>query len=100
MPEAWTKVQLDAAVQANPKALIDFSATWCAPCRLMQPEIEKLEKEGRIKVIRVDYDVNRALAQTTYGVSEIPTVLAYKQGKQVMRLEGMQTAEVMRGVLK
>lgn len=93
--KVWTAARLEAAAKADPKVLIDFYATWCGPCRKMEPSLAELTKEGKIKVIRVDVDANRELA-SQYGITEIPVLLAFKGGKQVLRMEGFQTTEMLR----
>lgn len=55
--------------------VIDFHATWCAPCRALSPRIEQLAQaySGKIKVLKVDVDKNRALAEAA-GIRSIPTL--------------------------
>ena len=64
--------------------LVDFLATWCAPCRALAPKIEKLANEhgGALKVVKVDIDKNRKTAMS-YNVRSIPTVLVFKGGEVV-----------------
>lgn len=93
--KVWTSARLEAVTKAEPQVLIDFYATWCGPCRKMEPSLAELTKEGKIKVIRVDVDANRELA-SQYGITEIPVLLAFKGGKQVLRMEGFQTTEMLR----
>ncbi|MCP4803878.1 MAG: thioredoxin [Proteobacteria bacterium] len=64
--------------------LVDFWATWCAPCRALAPKIEKLAAEygGKLKVVKVDIDKNRKTAMS-YNVRSIPTVLVFKGGDVV-----------------
>ncbi len=62
--------------------IIDFWAEWCSPCRLIAPIIEELanEYEGKVKVGKLDVDVNQQTA-IKYGVRSIPTVLMFKNGE-------------------
>ncbi|MFA9424063.1 MAG: thioredoxin [Sedimentibacter sp.] len=62
--------------------LVDFWATWCAPCRMIAPVIEKLadQYEGKIAVAKVDVDENQELS-IRYGIQSIPTVVLFKDGK-------------------
>lgn len=62
--------------------LVDFWATWCAPCRMIAPVIEKLSEqyEGKISVAKVDVDQQQELS-IRYGIQSIPTVILFKDGK-------------------
>lgn len=61
--------------------LIDFFATWCAPCRMMSQILEDVDKEldGKVKILKVDVDENEDLART-YGILSIPTLIIFKDG--------------------
>lgn len=61
--------------------LVDFYATWCGPCKMMEPILEKLSKEKDIKVIKVDVDQHEDLARE-YGVMSIPNLFLFKDGKR------------------
>lgn len=62
--------------------LVDFWATWCAPCRMIAPVIEKLAEQyfGKIAVAKVDVDANQELS-IRYGIQSIPTVILFKEGR-------------------
>lgn len=62
--------------------LVDFWATWCAPCRMIAPVIEQLadKYDGKITVAKVDVDENQELS-IRYGIQSIPTVVLFKDGK-------------------
>src|ERR1700712_2537937 len=67
--------------------LVDFWATWCGPCKQLTPALEKVTRaaEGRIKLVKIDIDANRALVQqlTQLGLplQSVPTVAAFWQGQ-------------------
>lgn len=67
------------------KVLVDFYATWCGPCKMIAPELEKAT--GNIKVIKVDVDNFEELARE-YGVMSIPTLILFEDGKEVKRTIG------------
>jgi thioredoxin 1 len=82
--------QFDAEVkQSAIPAIVDFTATWCGPCKMLAPTIEKLAKnyEGRVKVYSVDVDNARTLA-TTLGIRGVPTVIFFKDGIEKDRVSG------------
>ena len=64
------------------KILVDFFATWCGPCKMLGPVLEKAESE--VKVIKVDTDEFDDLARE-YGVMSIPTLVLIEKGKEVKR---------------
>ncbi len=86
----FTDANFDAEVLKSDKpTLVDFWATWCAPCRAIAPMVEQLAKQysGQVKVGKLDVDHNQRAA-TTYGVRSIPTLLLFKGGKVVEQLVG------------
>ena len=67
------------------KVLVDFYANWCGPCKMLAPELERLE--SNIKVIKVDVDEFEDLARE-YGVMSIPTLVLFEEGKELKRTIG------------
>ena len=65
-------------------SMVDFWATWCAPCRMVAPIVEELadEYEGQVKVGKLDVDSNQRTAMQ-YNVRSIPTILFFKDGEHV-----------------
>ena len=68
--------------------LVDFWAVWCGPCQMLGPIIKEIaETEKDLKVGKIDCDTQAALA-IKYGVSSIPTLIVFKNGKEVNRSVG------------
>jgi len=69
--------------------LVDFWATWCAPCRAITPAVEELATQfkGKVKVAKINIDDNQDTPQQ-YGVRSIPTLLLFKGGRVVEQIVG------------
>lgn len=74
-------------------AIVEFGAEWCGPCKAILPVLEELSAET--KVIKVDIDKQDPEALAKYGIRSIPTLIAYREGKQVNRLVGMQSKKTI-----
>ncbi|RPH48534.1 MAG: thioredoxin [Desulfobacteraceae bacterium] len=81
--------------------LVDFNAPWCGPCRLQEPVINELEQryKGKANVVKINIDENSNVAMKL-GIQSIPTIILFKNGKEVSRLVGLQTAATLNRVLK
>jgi len=76
--------------------LADFSASWCGPCKAMEPVIREMvnKYEGKATIMEIDIDTQRTLA-TDYMVQSIPTLIIFRDGREVRRLVGVQSEEVL-----
>ena len=76
--------------------LFDFTATWCGPCRIQKPILEKLEEEfgDKVEIKEVDVDQNQELA-ARYNIRVVPTLIMEKDGVEVKRFTGVTSASVL-----
>ena len=77
--------------------IVDFFATWCGPCKMMEPIIEKLAKtyEKDVKIGKLDVDEN-AETGMKYEIQSIPTIIFFKDGEMVDKLIGFQSEEMLK----
>ena len=81
--------------------LVDFHAKWCAPCGAQAPVIDDLEQryQGVADVAKLDIDNHKNIA-VRYGIQSIPTVIIFKNGREVRRFIGLQAAGTIDEELK
>ena len=81
-------------LESSVPVLVDFWAPWCMPCRMLAPTVEKLaeENEGKLKVCKLNTDENQNIA-AQYGIQGIPTLIVFKEGKEVGRTVGVMSKE-------
>jgi len=74
---------------AEGPVLVDFTADWCPPCRMIAPMLAEVaqEQDGRLKVVTLDVDVNPR-SQAAYGVLSMPTLILFQGGEPVKSLVG------------
>ena len=85
---------------ASGTTAVDFSAEWCGPCRMMAPILEELAKdlEGNTKIVKLDIDASQGKA-AEYHVTSVPTIIIFKDGKEVDRTVGVQDADTLKKLI-
>lgn len=81
--------------------LVDFTATWCGPCKALAPIVDQLaeELEGKVKVGKLDVDESPATAGK-YGVRGVPTVMVFKGGERAAQHVGLTTKNKLLDLVK
>jgi thioredoxin 1 len=71
--------------------IVDFTATWCSPCKMLDPVVTQLSQDwnGKAKFVKLDVDENSNLAMQ-FGVMGVPTLILFVNGNPVQRLSGYQ----------
>ncbi|MGZ3585772.1 MAG: thioredoxin [Candidatus Limnocylindrales bacterium] len=90
-----TDATFEELVLHNDKpVVVDFWATWCGPCKLVAPEMEKIAQkyEGKVDVVKVDVDANPML-QRAFNIMSIPTIAFFKPGAQPQGVVGFRPME-------
>ena len=80
--------------------LVDFHANWCGPCRMLAPVLEQVAKEvkGKASVGKIDID-NAQKTAAHFQITSVPTMILFKDGKEVNRLVGLRNAEDVKGFI-
>ena len=79
----------ESVVKADQQVLVDFSATWCGPCKQIEPFVKQLADEyaGKVKVVKVDIDESPGTA-AKYGIRGVPTLKMFKGGQVIAEQVG------------
>lgn len=84
------KATFSELIQGDQPVLVDFSAAWCGPCKMMEPILQETAKSlgDEVKIIKIDVDRNPAAA-SAYQVMGVPTLILFHQGKVMWRQSGV-----------
>lgn len=83
-------------LKSDKVSMVDFFATWCGPCKMLSPVVDEVaeEMEGKANVVKVDSDNIPELCET-YAIKLLPTLVFFKDGKEVDRIVGVCDKEDM-----
>jgi len=88
-------------LNSDKPVLVDFTATWCGPCKMLSPIVDKLADEfvGTYKVAKVDIDESGQTARK-YGIRSVPTVMVFKGGQKVAQHVGVTQRDKLVSLLQ
>ena len=89
-------------IKSEKPVLIDFSADWCGPCKMLAPILKQVKDSlgDRITILKIDVDKNQAL-EAKYQVRGVPTMVLYQNGKQLWRQSGvLSKEEILKTILE
>jgi len=88
------ETEFDSLLSSESLLVVDCTATWCGPCKLVAPLMDKLAEDygDRIKVFKLDLDSNKSVAKR-FGIRSIPAVMVFKQGEVMETLIGVRPYE-------
>jgi thioredoxin 1 len=95
------KSSFNTIINSSIPVLVDFFADWCGPCKMLAPILIEVKKElgDTVKIVKIDVDKNQALA-AKYQVKGVPTMLLFKEGKQLWRQSGVLQKNDIINVIK
>ncbi len=80
-------------INSSTPLLVDFSAEWCQPCKMMPPILKQVKQQlgDKVKIIKIDVDKNQAVAKK-FMIQNVPTLMIFKSGQTVFRQAGVLQA--------
>ena len=88
-------------VKSHPTVLVDFYADWCGPCKMMAPVFKELKSVmgDKVKIVKIDTEKNQQLS-ANIGIRSIPTMVLYKDGKQVWLQPGAMPIQALKNKIE
>lgn len=99
--DSQRKETLSEILNGEKPVLVDFSAEWCGPCKMMPPILKQLHDNigDGVRILKIDIDKNPAIA-SSYNVQSVPTLMLFKQGATLWRESGVMQAKQLEQVIR
>jgi thioredoxin 1 len=90
-----------SSIIAKGTVLVDFSAEWCGPCKMLSPILEELAEELKdsVNIVKIDIDQEQNLA-STFEITSVPTLILFKDGKEIYRTQGVKDRKTLKNLLQ
>jgi thioredoxin 1 len=95
-----SQAKFSELIQGEVPVLVDFTAEWCGPCKMLKPVLEDLKSKmgDKVRIIKIDVDQNPAIA-SSYQIQGVPTVIVFRNGSMKWRQSGVLSAnDYMRAI--
>ena len=94
------KLSFGELINGNTPVLVDFSAEWCGPCKMMKPVLQQLHQRlgDTVRIIKIDIDQSPQAANA-YQVQSVPTLMLFQNGKTLWRQSGVMQASQLESII-
>ncbi|NOT51328.1 MAG: thioredoxin [Chitinophagaceae bacterium] len=99
-PGANKKENFADIINGDKPVLVDFSAEWCGPCKMMKPVLEELHRNmgDKVRILKIDTDQSRTIAEV-FQIQSVPTLILFQKGKALWRRSGVMQASQLEAII-